>query len=119
MSCPVAERSRANRRHRLRRSQIGGTVRAMTDSHSGREVIEELAFLRELLVDFYSTQIDAGAVLREEVERHILDCGRRAELRTDNRTSAIRDAARAMIEQLPEGWATGDDGTGAPWHDPA
>lgn len=91
----------------------------MTTIPTTQEIAEELAFLRELLVDFYSTQIDAGAVLREEIVQHILDCGRRAELRTDNKTSAIRDAARAMIEQLPEGWASGDDGAGAPWQDPA
>lgn len=119
MSCTVAERSRANRRHRLRGTLFRGTTLPMKTIPTTQETAEELAFIRELLIDFYSTQIDAGAVLREEIAQHILDCGRRAELRTSNQTSAIRDAAHAMIEQLPEGWASGEGGDGGPWQEPA
>lgn len=35
---------------------------------------------------------------------HILNCGRIAEHMTNNQTSAIADAAKAMIAALPEGY---------------
>ena len=47
---------------------------------------------------------DAGAVTREEMTAHILNCGRIAEHMTNNQTSAIADAAKAMIAALPEGY---------------
>lgn len=72
-------------------------------------------FVQELLVDFYSTQIDAGAVLYAEIATHIRTCAERAEKRLDVGTDAVRIAAEDMIARLPVGWAEGD----SDWQEPA
>lgn len=74
----------------------------------------ELAFIRELLGDFYATQIDAGAVLRDEIAAHIRAAADRAARAHPYASHTVEAAAAAMIAALPEGYASGEN-----WQDPA
>lgn len=77
---------------------------SMDDRLKLQALREEVVFTRVLLGEQYATSIDAGAATREEITAHILNCGRIAEHLTRNQTSAIADAAKAMIAALPEGY---------------
>lgn len=77
----------------------------------------EIRFVKELLGGFYANQVDAGAVLREEVAAHITAAAERAVAGAHvpaGVADEVRMSAQAMIIGLPEGWASGDD-----WQEPA
>lgn len=76
-----------------------------------------LRFVTELLTDFYSTQIDAGAVTREEVAQHIRAAAERAVAGAHTPANVVDQIwleAEGMVTALPAGWASGDD-----WQEPA
>lgn len=73
------------------------------------------ALALELVARFFGNQIDAGAVLREEIARHIMACAEAVALRQPESAPHLDTRAAAMIAQLPAGWAEGDE----EWHEPA
>jgi hypothetical protein len=90
---------------RLARSEgMSAPEDSMDDRLTLQALREEMVFTRVLLGEQYATSIDAGAATREEITAHILNCGRIAEHLSNNQTSAIADAAKAMIAALPKGY---------------
>lgn len=86
----------------------------MTETElTARNAAADSALALELITRFFIGQIDAGAVLREEIAAHMRDCA----ARVGSIEPAFAD--RAMLETerliagLPAGWAEGD------WQDPA
>lgn len=75
----------------------------------------DAALALELVGRFFANQIDAGAVLREEIARHIAACAETVAERHPDAAAHLEQRAAEIVARLPAGWAEGDD----EWQEPA
>ena len=75
----------------------------------------DAALALELVARFFANQIDAGAVMREEIARHVHDCADAVGERYPALANRAQLQAVRIVDALPAGWAEGDDD----WREPA
>lgn len=80
-----------------------------------RAAAADAALGLELVRAFFANQIDAGAVLREEIARHVRACAQTVGERTPELGPRAEIEAERLIATLPAGWAEGDE----EWQEPA
>ncbi len=68
----------------------------------------DAALAIELVGQFFGNQIDAGAVLREEIAAHIQVCAERVGARQPAFADRAALEAAEMIARLPSGWHDGE-----------
>lgn len=86
-----------------------------TESVSASDAAADAALALELVARFFGNQIDAGAVTREEIARHVHDCAAAVGAREPALASRVQVQAVRIVDGLPAGWAEGD----GDWQEPA
>ena len=80
-----------------------------------RQAAADAALALEIVGRFFGTQIEVGAVLREEIVLHFRHCASTAAEREPALATRIDAQATRLIDQLPAGWGGNDPD----WVEPA
>lgn len=70
---------------------------------TNHQLSAEIAFIREVMLDFYAVSIESGAHSRERVIAHLRSAAGRAQLAHPVAVRTIEDSVATMIDALPSG----------------